>query len=276
MHRVHANGAEIPALGFGTWTLKDATARDLVAAALGAGYRHIDTAAMYENEVDVGVGLRLSGLPREDVFLTTKVWQSDIGPGDLQRSLAASLDRLGTDYVDLVLIHWPSKTIPLAESIAALDEVRERGMARHIGVSNFTTAQVAEAAMLARHPLACNQVEHHPYLDQRKVAEACRVEGMALVSYCPLARGERLFAEPAVAEAAARHGKSPAQVVLRWHVQQPDVVAIPRTSNPERVPENLAIFDFALEPAEMEALNALRSKPMRICDYDFSPVWDPA
>ncbi len=276
MHRIEANGARIPAIGFGTFTLNGETATRLVAGAIEAGYRHVDTAAMYDNEAAVGEGLRASGVPREDVFLTTKVWHTDIADGALQRSVEASLGRLGVDAVDLALIHWPSRTVPLAESIRALNEVRERGLARHIGVSNFTVALVEEAVRLSAHPLACNQIEYHPYLNQDRVLAACRRHGLGVVSYCPLARGSALFSEPAVAAAAERHGRTPAQVVLRWHVQQDGVAAIPRSSDPGRIAENLDVFGFALDDAEMAAIDALRARQHRICDFDFSPDWDPA
>jgi diketogulonate reductase-like aldo/keto reductase len=176
----------------------------------------------------------------------------------------------------LALIHWPSKTVPLAESIAALDEVRGRGLARHIGVSNFPVALIEAAVGLSEHPLACNQVEYHPFLNQDRVLAACRKHGLAFVSYCPLARGAELSAQAPVAEAAARHGKTPAQVVLRWHLQQDGVVAIPRSSDPGRIRENLEVFDFALEADEMAAIDALRSRALRICDFEFSPDWDRA
>ena len=274
MHYVAANGANIPAIGFGTWTLTGEVATRLVADAIQSGYRHVDTAAMYENEEAVGKGLRASGVSRDEIFLTTKVWPSEIGGGDLQRSVEASLARLQVDRVDLALIHWPSKTVPLAESIKALNEVKDRGLARHIGVSNFTVALVDEAAAFSRHPLACNQVENHPFINQDRVLAACRRHGMAVVSYCPLARGTELFPEPAVTAAAERHGKTPAQIVLRWHVQQEGVAAIPRSSNPERIAENLQVFDFALEASEMAALDSLRVRGHRICDFEFSPEWD--
>jgi diketogulonate reductase-like aldo/keto reductase len=275
MHRVEANGAGIPAIGLGTWTLTGGTATRLVASAIESGYRHVDTAARYENEEAVGAGLRASGVPRADIFLTTKVWPTDIAAGDLQRSVEASLARLGLDHVDLALIHWPSRTVPLAESIAALNEVKDRGLARHIGVSNFTVALIEQAVALSRHPLACNQIEHHPYLNQDRVIAACRRHGMAVVSYSPLARGADLLAEPAVAAAAGRHGKTPAQIVLRWHVQQQGVAAIPRSSDAGRIARNLDVFDFALEPAEMTAISALWARHGRICDFEFSPDWDP-
>lgn len=271
---VEAGGARIPALGLGTWTLKGEACSELVARALATGYRHIDTAASYGNEAAVGAGLRAAGVPREALFVTTKVWWTDIGPGNLERSAEESLARLGIGCVDLLLIHWPNPAIALSHSIAALNRARSAGLARHIGVSNFPMALLAEAIRLSDAPLVANQVESHPYLDQRRLHGACRDAGMAMVAYCPLARGGQLFAEPAVAAAAARCGKTPAQVVLRWHVQQEGTVAIPRTSSPERLAENADLFDFALSDEEMSAIGALRAANHRICDYDFSPRWD--
>ncbi len=276
MHHVDANGANIPAIGLGTWTLMGEAATRLVADAIRSGYRHVDTATMYDNEEAVGAGLRASGVSRDEVFLTTKVWPSDIGDGDLQRSVEASLKRLQVDRLDLALIHWPSRTIPLAESIRALNEVKDRGLARHIGVSNFTVALLDQAVALSRHPLACNQIEYHPFLNQDRVLAACRGHGMAVVSYCPLARGAELFPEPVVTDSAERHGKTPAQIVLRWQVQQEGVVAIPRSSNAERIAHNLRVFDFALKADEIAALDALRTRQHRICDFEFSPDWDAA
>ncbi|EKF19714.1 aldo/keto reductase [Nitratireductor pacificus] len=276
MQKIKVHGASIPVLGLGTWTLKDEACADLVSTALSHGYRHVDTAAAYGNETAVGQGIRASGIDRADLFVTTKVWWTDIAPGDLERSAEESLRRLDVGELDLLLIHWPNPEVPLAGSIAALNRVREAGLTRHIGVSNFPTALLAQALDLSDAPLVANQVEYHPYLDQSRVHRACRAAGMAMVSYCPLARGAGLFEDPAVAEAALRHGKTPAQIVLRWHVQQDGVVAIPRTSNPARLAENADIFDFALSEAEMAAISALRSAGQRICDFDFSPIWDAA
>ena len=274
MHRLAANGAQIPAIGLGTWTLRGEVATRQVAAAIAAGYRHIDTAAAYENEAAVGEGLRASGIARDQIFVTTKVWPSDLAEGDLQRSVETSLGRLGLGFVDLALIHWPPKTVPLAESIRALNDVRERGLARHIGISNFTVALIEEAVALSDNPLACNQVEYHPYLKQDKVLAACRRHGLALIAYCPLGRGSELLVEPAVVEAARHRGKTAAQVVLRWLLQQEGVGAVPRSSRPERLGENLAVCDFTLEPDEMKAIAALQARRLRICDFEFSPRWD--
>ena len=274
MHHVSGNGADIPVIGLGTWDLRGETATRSVATALGAGYRHIDTASSYDNGEAVGEGLRIGGVPRGDVFLTTKVWPTDIAEGDLQRSVEASLKHLAVDYVDLALIHWPSKTVPLAASIKALNEVHARGLARNIGVSNFTVALVEEAVALSDRPLACNQVEYHPYLAQDRVLAACRRHGLAFVSYCPLASGSDPFAQPAIVDAATAHGKTPAQITLRWHIQQESVVAIPRSRNDARIGENFDVFDFELTDAEMAAINALRPRRLRICDNEFSPGWD--
>jgi diketogulonate reductase-like aldo/keto reductase len=276
MHKVAANGAEIPAIGLGTWTLRGDQCSDLVQHALAAGYRHIDTACMYDNEAAVGAGIKASPVPREDVFVTTKVWWTDLAPADLQRSTEGSLKRLGLDHVDLLLIHWPNARIPLEGTIKALNRMHEKGLTRHIGVANFPTKMLHEAISLSDAPLVANQVEYHPYLDQTKVHAACRAAGIAMVSYCPLYRSGGLLEEPAVQQAASRLGKSPGQVVLRWHVQQEDVVAIPRTTKKQRLAENAAIFDFALSDAEMAAISALTKANRRICDYDFSPAdgWD--
>lgn len=274
VHTVEANGASIPAIGLGTWTLKDKHCVELVASAIETGYRHVDTARAYGNEHEVGEGLRASGIARDDVFVTTKVWYTDIAPGDLERSAEASLESLGLDHVDLLLIHWPNPKIPLEGSIKALNAVKKAGLARHIGVSNFPTRLLAEALSCSEAPLVANQVEHHPYLDQQTVYDACRAAGMAMVAYCPLGRGGELFEEPVIKAAAHRHGRTPAQVILRWQIQTPGVVAIPRTQKIERLAENLAAGDFVLDNEEMTAISALGSKALRICDFDFSPAWD--
>mgnify|MGYP002386795508 CR=1 FL=1 len=274
MHSIDANGARIPCLGMGTWTLSGEACSDLVAHALSIGYRHVDTAGGYRNEAEVGAGIRASGVARDEVFVTTKIWHTHLQYDDFLRTAEASIERLGIGPVDLLLIHWPNPAVPLAETIAALNAARGNGLTRHIGVSNFPTGLLAQARALSAAPLVADQVEHHPMLDQTKVLAACRAAGMAMVSYCPLFRGGGLFETPAVADAARRHGKTPGQVVLRWQVQQPGVAAIPRTSRKERLAENLDIFDFALSEAEMAAISALQAANRRLCDFAFSPEWD--
>ena len=274
MHHVNANGAAIPALGLGTFTLKGTDCVDMVSSAIEVGYRHLDTAAMYGNEAEVGEGLRQSAIARDEVFVTTKVWWEDLRADDLRRSAEASLAKLKLDSVDLLLVHWPNPAIPLSDTLPALARLKQEGLARNIGVSNFTTKLLAEALELCPEPLVANQVEYHPYLDQTKVYAACRAAGMAMVSYCPLHRGGGLLSEAAVRSAADAHGKTPGQIVLRWHVQQDGVVAIPRTSRIERLEENFSIFDFELTGDEMAAISQLAGKGSRICDFDFSPRWD--
>lgn len=276
MHEVEGNGAAIPALGFGTWELRDAQARHMVEAALEIGYRHIDAAQMYGNEAEVGAALRASGLKRGELFVTTKIWPDRFRAGELQRSVADSLARLQLDAVDLLLLHWPNPDVPLAETMAALNDCAARGWARHIGVSNFPKALLAEAIRLSERPLATDQVEYHPFLGQRTLLEACRAEGMALTAYCPLARG-RVFQDPTLARIAQRHGKMAGQVALRWLVQQEGVVAIPRSSRVEHARANFQIFDFALSEPEMAEIDALSSPGGRIVAVGASaPAWDSA
>ena len=270
---VDANGARIPSIGFGTWELRGEDAVRLVANALEAGYRHVDTAARYGNEAEVGKGLRASGVPRSEIFLTTKIWPDRFRGDDFRAAAHERLVLLGEDHVDLLLLHWPNPDVPLAETIEALNWARATGIARHIGVSNFTTAHIAEATRLSTHPLVCNQVEYHPFLSQDKVLAATRAAGMALTAYCPIARG-KVLENATIADIGRRHGKAAIQVTLRWLVQQDGVVAIPRTSSPERAAANIDIFDFELDPAEMDAVGALGSPAGRMVELDIAPQWD--
>jgi diketogulonate reductase-like aldo/keto reductase len=274
-HLVQANGAAIPALGYGTWTLADEACIEAVGWALEAGYRHVDTARMYGNETEVGQGIKASGLDRDEIFVTTKVWWTDIAPGDLERSAEASLKRLGLEQVDLLLIHWPSPAVPLPDSTAALCRVKAQGLARHIGVSNYPSAMLDEAVRLATEPLVCNQVEYHPYLDQRAVKQACERHGMAMTAYSPLGRSA-LLDEATLKAIAAAHGRSVSQIVLRWHVQQPGVIAIPRSKSRDHIVNNLDVFGFELSPEEMSRISALARPDGRFVDPDFAPAWDKA
>jgi len=270
---VHANGAAIPAIGLGTWPMKGTEAAWAVAKALETGYRAVDTAAMYGNEEAVGEGLRGSGVPRAEVFVTTKVWYTDLAPGALQRSAQASLKRLGLDQVDLLLIHWPNPEISLEGSIGALCDAKRRGLARHVGVSNFRVALLDRAVAAATEPLVANQCEYHPHLDQRTILAACRRHGLAFLSYAPIGKGAVLD-EPTVRDIAARHGRTPAQAVLRWHVQQDGVAAIPKSANAKRIAENLDVFGFALSDDEMGALSGLARPDGRMVAPGWSPDWD--
>jgi diketogulonate reductase-like aldo/keto reductase len=268
-----ANGARIPALGLGTWQMNHEDCARAVAHALKTGYRHIDTAAMYGNEKAVGEGVRAAGVPRDEVFVTTKVWRDEIGDGPLQRSAEASLKRLGFDRVDLLLIHWPNDSIPLAQSIAALNDAKRRGLTRHIGVSNFTIAMLAEALRLSQEPIVTNQIEFHPWLDQPKLAAAIREAGLALTAYCPLGRRPERLADPVIGRIAKRIGRTPAQVILRWHIQQPGLIAIPKSANPKRIEENFGVFEFELPEADMAAITALGSAKARVVNVGWAPDW---
>ncbi len=255
MNLVEGNGAKIPAIGLGTWELRGRTCARIVEQALRLGYRHIDTAQIYDNEREVGEGLRASGIKRDDVFLTTKVWTTHFKPKDLERSAKESLARLRMTEVDLLLLHWPNPQVPLADTLGALARVRQAGLARHIGVSNFNAALVAEAAAACPESLACDQVEYHPYLDQAGVIEACAGHGMAFVAYSPIAKG-RIKNDRALARIGDRYRKTAAQVCLRWLVQQ-NVSAIPRTSKLERLQENLDVFGFELSNEDMHEISAM-------------------
>jgi len=271
---VEANGVKIPIIGLGTWELRGRTCARVVDAALRRGYRHIDTAEMYDNEREVGDGLRASGIDREEVFVTTKIWPAHFAPRELERAASSSLTRLRLTQVDLLLLHWPNPQVPLSETLDALSKVKRMGLARHIGVSNFTVALVEQAVKLAAEPLVCNQIEMHPLLDQSKVVAACRRHGLAVVAYSPIARGDAAN-EKMLARIGKAHGKTAAQVSLRFLVQQ-GVVVIPRTSRVERLAENLAIFDFELSSAEMNEIAGLAHPGGRIVDYTYcgSPQWD--
>ena len=271
---VEAHGARIPAIGLGTWELRGRTCARIVEQALRLGYRHIDTAELYDNEREVGDGLRASGVARDEVFVTTKIWPSHFAPPSLERAAKESLVRLGLSEVDLLLLHWPNPQVPLAETLGALCKVKRAGLARHIGISNFTVALVEEATKLSAEPLVCNQIECHPFLDQTKVVAACRRHGLAVVAYTPLARG-RAVRDRVLVEIGRHHGKSAVQVCLRWLAQQ-DVVVIPRTEKIERLESNAAIFDFALSDDEMARIGALAHRGGRVVNYAYSgaPEWD--
>ena len=276
MNVVEAKGARIPAIGFGTLTLKDAGCVEAVKTALGVGYRHIDTAERYGNEAEVGEGLHqglaANGLKREDVFVTTKVYHDKLKAADFARSFDESLQKLRLPWVDLLLIHWGNPKVPLAETIEALCKTKKEGRARHVGVANFTTAMLDEAAKLATEPLVTNQIEVHPFLDQSKVLAACRKHGMSVTAYCPLSRG-KVPGNETLERIGKAHGKSAAQVSLRWLLQQ-GLIVIPRTAKPDHMAANLAAEDFTLSVAEMAEIGKLKRPDGRVVNPPHSPQWD--
>jgi diketogulonate reductase-like aldo/keto reductase len=268
-----AHGAKIPAIGFGTSQLGDCA--DIVAAALRLGYRHIDTAWKYGTEEGVGEGMRRSGVPREEIFLVTKVSHEYLRAEPFARSVAQSLERLRTDYVDLLLVHWPATDgTPLAETMGALAEAKRSGKARHVGVANFNIAMTREAMRLCPEPLVTLQAEYHPYLDQSKVLAFCREAGLVFTAYCPLARG-RVLRDPVLADIARARGRTIAQIALRWLVQQGPIVPIPRSADPRHMAESLRVFDFELSEEEMRRIHALARPDGRIANpAGRAPAWD--
>ena len=254
----------IPALGFGTSPLTGGVLPDVVVAALEAGYRHIDTARKYGTERAVGEALRVSRVPRREIFLTTKVSHENLRADDFAKSVDDSLAALKVDYVDLLLVHWPNPEIALSDTMPALAKAKRQGLARHIGVANFNIALLDQAIKLCPEPLVALQAEYHPYLDQSKLLAAVRRHGLVFIAYCPLGRG-RLFGDPVLTEIAENRGRSVAQIALRWLLQQ-DVAAIPFSSKPQRIADNFNVLDFNLSDDEMKRIAVLRRANGRVAN----------
>lgn len=273
MRTVTAGEAEIPALGLGTWDLRGAAAQEMVGRALAEGWRHVDTARMYGNEAEVGAAVRAAAMPRDQVFLTTKIWPDDHAPARLRAAAEDSLRTLGLDHADLILLHWPSRDVPLAETLPALDALRRDGLARHVGVSNFTLAQVAETRRILEAPLTTNQVEFHPFLDQSAMLAALAEAGAALTAYSPLAKGAVAEA-PVLQEIAAAHGVGAGAAALAWILAKGGI-AVPKTATPARLAENLAAVEVTLSPEEVAAVDALARPDGRMVDPEtVAPDWD--
>jgi len=266
----NVGGARIPALGFGTFRMKGAECTQAVENALKIGYRHLDTAEIYENEKAVGDGIRSVGIARKDLFITTKAWMDDLSPDGVRKSLNKSLRDIGIDYVDLWLIHWPNPKFPVEETLEAMLKEVAQGKVRHIGVSNFPVALFERAAKAA--PIVCNQVEYHPYLDQSKVINAARKHDALVTAYAPLGIG-KCHSDEAIAAIGAKYGKTAAQTTLRWFMQQSHVGAIPKASGFDHAKENFEIFDFELSDNDMAAMNAM-ARGERMIQPDFGPEWD--
>lgn len=269
---VAAPEGEIPALGLGTWQLSGDACRQTVRTALGLGYRHVDTARMYENESEVGRGIADSGVPRDEIFLTTKLEREHLDPVGVRESCSKSLSLLDTDHVDLLLIHWPEDDVPLEDTLGAMGELRDEGLTRHVGVSNFPVDWMRRAQLASPAPIFCNQVEYHAMLDQSVVLGHCREHAIPLVAYCPLAQGA-LSHHEVLAEIGRRHDRTAAQVALRWLVRQEGVVAIPKSSGRDHLRQNLDVFDFELDADDLAAIDSLPGDERRI-DPPWSPDWD--
>lgn len=262
----------IPAIGFGTWQLEGSDAEKAVATALEAGYTHIDTAQIYGNEKQVGTALAKSGVERSSIFLTTKIWIDNFGPSSFHESLQKSLEKLQTDYVDLLLLHWPNEDADMELTFKALNDAHRQGLAKHIGVSNFTKAWLGDALKAIEAPIANNQIELHPFLDQSTLIKDCKAKDVVITAYSPLARG-KVLEDETIAGIARKHGKSAAQVSLRW-LNQNGIVAIPKGSSAKHIKDNMDIFDFELDKNEMAAIDSLGKRSGRLIDPEFAPKWD--
>ncbi|CAN5711997.1 aldo/keto reductase [soil metagenome] len=260
------SGAQLPQVGLGVWqSPQGAPTRNAVSAALKAGYRHVDTARVYRNEADVGAAVRESGIPRGDVFVTTKLWNEDQGYDSALHAFDQSLERLGLEYIDLYLVHWPVEG-KRKDSWRALEKLHADGKARSIGVSNFLVPHLQELLGYAKTAPHANQIELSPFLQRRETTALCSAHGIAIEAYSPLTRGQRLN-HPVVTQIAKELAKSPAQVLLRWGIQHGFVV-LPKSVNAARIAENAALFDFALSAAQLTKLDA--------CEENLATGWDPA
>lgn len=273
MKHIEIKGASVPAVGLGTWQLTGRTCREAVRQALELGYRHIDTAQMYGNETEIGRALADSGIDRGEIFLTTKLAPGNLSAPLVRSTAEESLKRLGLDYVDLLLIHWPSGEAPLEETLKAMAALRRQGKTRFIGVSNFTVALLKETVDALGADILCNQVEYHPFLSQRAVMAALERHGIMLTAYAPLARGQ-VQRHPELAEIGAKYGKSATQVALRWLIDQERVAVIPKAASRAHAAANIDIFDFALDAGDRAAIDALRGAH-RLVDPGWGPHWDP-
>ena len=273
MQTVTAHGAAIPALGFGVFRMSEAEVERIIPTAIEAGFRHFDTAQIYQNEAALGRALGRAGVRREDLFLTTKVWVDNYSAGRFAASVDESLDKLKVEQVDLLLLHWPADKVPVAAQIEMLNAVKAAGKTRFIGVSNQNIAQMRESVERSGAPIVTNQIELHPYLPQRALVAAAQGSGVAVTAYYGMADGA-VPKDPVLQRIGAKYGKSAAQIGLRWLVQQGHI-ALSKTANPARVAENIAIFDFALDETDMAAIAGLaRSDGRLVSPPGLAPAWD--
>jgi 2,5-diketo-D-gluconate reductase B len=267
---IEVQGTSLPRLGFGTWQIEGSEATDAVRDALEIGYRQIDTARAYENEAEVGEGIAQSGVDRGEIFLTTKIFPGDYEPEALKAAAEDSLRSLKTDYIDLLLLHWPDDSVPLERTLQAMVQLQEAGRIRHLGVSNFPAGLLAEA--MAQAPVFCDQVEYHPFLGQDRLLELARANDVLVTAYSPLARG-RVPGDATLTEIGEAHGKTAGQVALRWLLDQPKVTTVPKASSRDRRLENFDVFDFSLSDADRERIANL-PKDVRTANPGWAPYWD--
>ncbi len=249
------SGCEIPVIGLGTWQLRGKKCETVVREAVGMGYRHIDTAAFYQNESRVGAVIR--DFDRERLFITTKVWKDKLEYSDFKASAERSLEKLGLERIDLLLIHWPNPDVPLEETVSAMVDLVDEGKVKHLGVSNFSREKLHRARELSDYPIVNDQVEYHLGKDRGELLDYCRKEDVSLTAYSPLAQGG-VFDEGRLGELADKYGKSPGQVALKWLVEQENVIAIPKASSEKHLRENLALFDWGMDGEDLSALDEIR------------------
>ena len=272
MEYLQTQGIRLPRLGLGTFRLQDDACRVAVESALGLGYRHIDPAEMYGNEEPIGAAIAASGVARNDLHVTTKVWNENLAPDAIRRAFDASLNKLGLDHVDLYLVHWPSKSMNLPAIFETLMKLKQEGRTRAIGVANFNLALLKTVVEEIKAPIACNQIEYHVMLDQTKVARYLAAKSIPLVAYCPLAKGE-VASDPTLMKIGRKHGASAAQVALKWLLDQDGVAAIPKASRAESQQANLDAQHVGLDDEDKKAIAAL-PKDKRCVNPGFAPGWD--
>ena len=274
MEMITSHGLRMPKLGLGTWRMKGAECREAVERALSLGYRHIDTAEMYDNEEAVGAALNGARLPRADIHVTTKVWWANLAPDAMRRSMEASLNKLQTDYVDLYMIHWPAPDMDLPAALTTLMKLKEEGLTHAIGVCNFPVALLRRAVEEIGAPLAANQIEYHVLLGQDPVLNFLRAHDMALTAYCPIAQG-KLADHEELGVIARKHGATAPQIALKWLLDQPGVAAIPKAARRESQVANLEAMKIVLDESDRAAIAAL-PKAQRMVNPGFAPAWDKA
>src|ERR1700688_2666654 len=272
METITTQGVAMPRLGFGTFRMPGADAQPVVESAIALGYRHIDTAAMYDNETAVGAAIAASGVNRNELFITTKVWHDQLAPDALYRAFDTSLRKLGLDHVDLYMIHWPSRDMDMAAMLEALMSLRERGLTRAIGVCNFNLPMIRRAVEEIGAPIAVHQVEYHPFLSQAPMLAYLRGKGIPLTAYAPLAQG-RAADDASLAAIGRKHGASAAQSAIAWLLDQDGVMAIPKAGRPESQKANLAALNIRLDGEDRAAV-AVLPKDQRFVRPPFAPDWD--
>lgn len=272
MKYITLGNSKVPAIGLGTYRITGSGAIDIIIQAIESGYRHLDTAQLYDNENEIGQAIRESGIPRSEIFLTTKIWPSNLTEALFLTSVNESLSKLKTDYADLLLIHWPHEHLPVKEYMYRLIEAQKMGLAKNIGVSNFNITQLKEALSTGA-GIVTNQVEFHPWINQTKLHSYMTAQQIPLTAYRPLGK-TKLLTYKKVDEVAEKYGRSAPQIILRWMMQKEDIIAIPKSSNQLRQKENLNVFDFQLSDEEMEMIDAWKLENIRLVDAQAGAKWD--